>query len=78
MFFIEAIATFTHVSTVLGVIYSNQPCKMSAGIMIALGLFCVITFSAPMSGGCINPAVGVVQQLFQHLMVNNYPNTFNN
>ena len=76
MFLIEVIATFAYISTVLSVVYSNAANKMSGGIIIVFVLFCVICTAAPISGGCINPAVGIAQQLFQNVMVTNYRNSF--
>lgn len=37
------------------------------GFAIGIALYAAITISSGISGGCINPAVGLVQTLFQRL-----------
>ena len=76
MFLIEAMMTFGYIATVLSIIYSNAENKMAGGIIIVFILFVAIVTAAPISGGCINPAVGIAQQVFQSIMVSQYPNTF--
>ena len=38
----------------------------------------MITVSAGISGGCLNPAVGIVQTLFQYFVVKKHPLSFGN
>jgi glycerol uptake facilitator-like aquaporin len=38
------------------------------GFVIGLTLFFCISICAGVSGGCLNPAVGLVQSLFQHII----------
>ena len=64
------------VSVILSVIYSKAENKMSGTIIIVLTLFTSIVCAGPFSGGAINPAVGTVQTIFQHIIVKNYPNSF--
>ena len=77
MFLIEVLATFAYVTTVLSVVYSNAENKMPGGIIIVFVLFATICTAGTISGGSINPAVGIAQQVFQNIMVAEYPNTFN-
>ena len=51
---------------------------MATGIVVVFVLFMVISGAASISGGSINPAVGIAQLLFQKFIVKNYYNSFNN
>jgi len=63
-FLIEAICTFIYVTVCLSIIYYEGADQMVGGIVIVFTLFCMIITAAPISGGCINTAVGIVQPLF--------------
>lgn len=69
MFLVEAIGTFIFVGTVLSIIYSTVNNKFAGAIIIVFVLGAACACAGPVSGGAINPAVGIGQQLFQHFMV---------
>ena len=45
-------------------------------IAIGLTLFGMTTISGGISGGCINPAIGLVQTIFQNIVFNGYGKTW--
>ena len=59
-FFIEVICTFVYINVVLSVVYYEGADRVSAAISLVFTLFTMIVTAAPISGGCINPAVGLV------------------
>ena len=76
MFLAEFIATFIFINVILSIKYHNGATDLVVnalciGLTLLLGVFLI----GGISGGSINPAVGVVQSLFQWLMVDKYPKT---
>lgn len=75
----EATCTFLFVSMVLMVVKHNGSDQMPINALgIAISLYCAITLASGISGGCINPAVGLLQTLFQrsaNAMVYSGPST---
>lgn len=69
MLFAEVIGTFLFVSTVVSIIYHNgsQEIILNA-ILIGFTLVLALMVAAPISGASINPAVGLVLPIFQHLL----------
>ncbi len=68
--------TFLFVNFVLMVVKHNGAADMPINALaIGVALFLAIREASGISGGCINPAVGLVQSVFQ-MMVNKmvYPN----
>jgi len=64
----EMIATFLFVSFVLQVVKHNGATDAPVNtIAIGLCLFIAITLTSAVSGGCVNPAVGFVQPVFQRI-----------
>ena len=64
----EMIATFLFVSFVLQVVKHNGAVDAPVNtIAIGLCLFIAITLTSAVSGGCVNPAVGFVQPVFQRI-----------
>lgn len=73
---VEMVCTFLFVNMVFMVVKHNGAADMPINALaIGLSLFLAIRESSGISGGCINPAVGLVQSLFQK-SVNHfvYPN----
>ena len=64
LFFIEVMMTFIFVGTVLSIIYSPLTNKLSGGIIIVCVLYTSGTVAGAISGGAINSAVGIAQQIF--------------
>ena len=59
---IELIVTFVFINVILSVKYhSGAQDHILNGLIIGTALFGMITISAGISGGCLNPAVGIVQ-----------------
>ena len=68
VFFCETICTFIFVSMVLMVVKHNGSEYMSVNALaIGMSLFLAIQMASGISGGCINPAVGLFQSLFQKM-----------
>jgi glycerol uptake facilitator protein len=64
----EIIATFLFVSFVLQVVKHNGAKDAPVNtVAIGLCLFIAITLTSGVSGGCVNPAVGFVQPVFQRI-----------
>lgn len=64
----EMISTFLFVSFVLQVVKHNGATDAPVNtIAIGLCLFISITLCGSISGGCVNPAVGFVQPVFQRV-----------
>lgn len=76
-FLTELVVTFVFVSVILGFKFDNlSDDHVVAARSIGITLFAMILLSAEISGGCLNPAVGLVQSVFQHMIVNSYPMTY--
>ena len=71
--FPEFLASFIFVSFVLSVKY-HQPdsSNLLKCFFVGLALYGVINMVGSVSGGCINPAVGLVQSIFQGIMERRY------
>ena len=76
LFFIEVMMTFIFVGTVLSIIYSPMTNKISGSLIIVCVLYTSGSVAGAISGGAINSAVGIAQQIFQNIMVSSYPGTF--
>merc|ERR1712094_152494 len=76
VFAAEVIATFLFVSFVLQIVKHNGASDMPTNALaIGLCLFTAITLASGVSGGCVNPAVGFVQPVFQRIFTHGvYPN----
>jgi len=65
VFLIETIATFVFVSVILNVKYHVGAKDLAINAFTIGGtLTTMLLGSASISGGCINPAVGVIQTIF--------------
>ena len=74
MFFVEMLGTFILVSVILCIKYHFGSKELTLNAFtIGLTLFTVLTVAAGLSGGCINPAIGFAQPLFQVMMSRKYP-----
>lgn len=62
--FAEIIFTFVYIAVVLSAIYYKGADKMASAMVVIFVLFMVISGAASISGGSINPAVGIAQLLF--------------
>jgi len=61
IFIVEVLMTFVFVNVILSIKYHNGANDLLVNALaIGLTLFGVITISGGISGGCINPAVGLV------------------
>ena len=77
MFIIEFLMTFVFVNVILSIKYHNGANDLLINALaIGLTLFGVISISGGISGGCINPAVGLVQTIFQNIVFKSYPYTW--
>ena len=67
-FLVEFLMTFLFVMFVLQL--KAEPNKTAPVNAVAVGcaLYCCVQTAAGVSGGCINPAVGIVQPIFQKVM----------
>lgn len=45
-------------------------------MVVGCAVFGQIVMFAPLSGGCLNPAIGLVQPLFMKIVTEAYPNSF--
>jgi glycerol uptake facilitator-like aquaporin len=74
--FAEAVCTFMFVSNVMMIVKHNGSVHVPVNaIGIGLSLFLAIRMSSGISGGCINPAVGLFQTIFQSIANSKkYPN----
>lgn len=72
VFAVETVCTFMFVTFVLVIAKHNgaQDTPINA-MAIGLALYCCVREASGISGGCINPAVGLVQSVFQK-MANEY------
>lgn len=72
----EAVCTFFFVSFIFMVVKHNGAQDLPINAMaIALSLFLALNLSGGISGGCINPAVGLVQSLYQKFIgAKKFPN----
>jgi len=66
---VEMFMTFLFVSVVLATVKHNGSKDMPVNaIAIGTSLYTVIMIASGLSGGAINPAVAIVQPIFQKLM----------
>ena len=59
IFFTEALMTFMFVSTILSLVYNSLENKLAAGIVGTLSLYCGVVGASSITGGALNPAVGM-------------------
>ena len=72
VFAVETVCTFMFVTFVLVIAKHNGASDTPINTMaIGLALYCCVREASGISGGCINPAVGLVQSIFQK-MANDY------
>mgnify|MGYP001448530529 CR=1 FL=1 len=72
VFAVETVCTFMFVTFVLVIAKHNGAADTPINTMaIGLALYCAVREASGISGGCINPAVGLVQSIFQK-MANDY------
>jgi glycerol uptake facilitator-like aquaporin len=70
MFVAEAIGTFTLCGVILSQKYNNDAPGTYKAFAVGLTLTCAALTIGGVSGGCLNPAVGLVQTFFQSIMFN--------
>lgn len=69
MMMAEIIGTFLFVSVVVNIIYNNGSKDIILNsIIIGIALILGLMVAAPISGASINPAVGLVLPIFQHIV----------
>ena len=69
MLIAEVVGTFLFVSVNVNIIYFNPSTELILNaLIIGLALTLGIFVAAPISGGSINPAVGIVLPLMQNAM----------
>ena len=68
-FLVEFMMTFLFVAFVIQIVKHNgaKDVPMNA-VAIGIGLYTCIQTSEGISGGCINPAIGAIQPVFQRVM----------
>ena len=76
VFVVEFFMTFLFVTFVLQIVKHNGAKDVPINALaIGIALYATIQTASGISGGCINPAVGVVQPIFQRMMNRRiYPN----
>lgn len=68
--FVEAFVTFVFISTIMSLKYDSVTDKhMEGAYTVCLCLIGMIATSAFYTGGCLNPAVGSIQTIFQYFMI---------
>jgi glycerol uptake facilitator-like aquaporin len=67
IFWVELLCTTLFVSLILSVKFHDA--AKDGALAVAITLFGMIHLSGPISGGCLNPAVGLVQSLLQRPLV---------
>ena len=68
VFLVEAVMTGFFVAFVLQIVKHNGAKDMPVnGLAIGLALYAAIQVASGISGGAINPAVGLIQTVFQRL-----------
>jgi glycerol uptake facilitator-like aquaporin len=58
------VVTFIFTSSVLSIIYAKIDNKLAGILIIVFTLAMCIGSAGPISGGCVNPAVGIAQSVF--------------
>lgn len=76
MFLAEFIGTFIFVNIILSIKYHNGAKDLVVNALcIGITLFLGVILIGGISGGSLNPAVGVVQSVFQWIMLRSFPKT---
>jgi glycerol uptake facilitator-like aquaporin len=76
-FIAEMIGTFVFVNVILSVKYHNGAKDLVVNALgIGVTLMLSVTITGGISGGCINPAVGLIQSIYQNFIIQEYPETF--
>ena len=71
--------TFIFVNVILTIKYHyGAKDHILNALAIGTSLVGMITVAGGISGGCLNPAVGLVQTIFQSIVVKKHPLTFGN
>ena len=66
-------ATFVLVAVILTVKYHYESSESTLGpLTVGLALLAAISLSAKTTGGCLNPAVGIANNLFQYMIRNDF------
>lgn len=68
VFLVEVVCTFLFVSLIMSIKYNNGSFDIANAICVSFSLLGMIFASGSISGGCLNPIVGLTQTLFQHFM----------
>ena len=77
IFLIEMVVTYIFVAVILTNNYNWGSTELYINAMAnGLTLFGMLVLAADVSGGCMNPAVGIAQLIFQQKMAESYPNSF--
>lgn len=73
VFFIEVICTWG-LATEIGCIkyFTRSKAALFQAFTVGLTLVGMLYVAGPISGGCINPAVGLVQSVFQYIVFQQY------
>jgi glycerol uptake facilitator-like aquaporin len=67
---VEIFATFVFVSCCLSLAHQGSTEKPLNALTVSLSLYLSIQLAGNLSGGSLNPAIGLVQSLFQHQFAN--------
>lgn len=65
-FVVELFCTLFYVNVVLNLKFTNGFNDIMNAFMMSVTLFCMLGLSYGLSGGCLNPTVGLVQTILQH------------
>ena len=75
-FIAEVVGTFIFVNIILSIKFQNGAKDLVVNALcIGLTLMLAVSITAGISGGCINPAVGLIQSIFQNFIIKHYPDT---
>ena len=68
LFFAEALATFVYVCNIIMIKKNNGSGSVSINAFgIGISLFLALAMTQGITGGCINPAIGLIQTIFQSM-----------
>lgn len=66
MFMMEMLGTCGLVTVIMGLKFHTAPKEgIVAAFIVGLTLICMITWTGGITGGCLNPAVGIANTVFQ-------------
>ena len=82
MFLMETFTTFIFISVVLMIKYTSlgrqdDQNHLLNSLTMGFTLSVMTAVGQEVSGGCLNPVIGLVQMVFQNIITSSYPSLFN-